>query len=354
MATATTSNPADFSNRTQTLFNKKLLEALQFELVLARYGLSEGYKTIGDTIRFFRPRKANTTGVGALTEGTTPSTLTEVAVGHKDIQLGQRGALAKITDKLQAIDLINTLEVYHKTMAADCALDYDTVIRDALIDGIQGSDQTYLSAVDGGYFERFAGVTNSSTSAASFSDLSGVSKENGKISREAGLAVVTQLKTAGIPTIGGKYYGITPPQVLHDMRRDSLWLQAAVYSDPDKLYNRHAITVDGIAYSEATNPYTEGTTYGTLGTTDPGTGLIYSTIVLGKDAFGIPNLDNKRAGGSQQAPKIIVLDKADKTDPLNQLTVLGWKSFFGAAPFITNVSGERPRYVVLRSKSTFV
>ena len=55
-AAVTTTNPADFADRTQTFFNPKLLKQLQFNLKLAGYGLSEGYRAIGTTIRFFRPR----------------------------------------------------------------------------------------------------------------------------------------------------------------------------------------------------------------------------------------------------------------------------------------------------------
>lgn len=369
MAIATTSNPSDFANRTQTLYNPKILKALQFNLKLAGYGLSQGYKTIGDTIRFFRPRKANASGINAqaltglditpsatptvLSEGVKPTNLTEVAVGHVDIKMTQRAAYAELTDRLQAIDLLGTLDVYSKTMGEDAALDYDNVIRNWLIDGLYNSDATYNSGLDGGFFERFAGVTNSGDSSTDFASLSGLSKPNAKMTRTEALKMVTQLKTANIPKIGGKYVAVVPPQVIHDMRLDTTWVAAATNSDPEKLYKDLALMVDGVAYVEATNPWVEGATYGTESTTDPGDGLIYSTIYLGADAFGIPNLTNKTAGGTQQAPKLIILNTPDKADPLNQKTCLGWKSFFGAAPFITSVSGERPRYGILRTKTTY-
>lgn len=354
MAAVTTSNPADFSSRTQTFFNPKLLKALQYNLKLAGYGLSEGYTTIGSTIRFFRPRKANTTGVGALVEGTAPATLTEVAIGKKDITLGQRGALATITDKVQAIDLLNTLKVYVDTMGADAALDYDTVIRNALITALNASNATYATGDDGGYFERFAGVVNTGNSATDFATLTAASKNNGKFTRGVGLGVATQLKTSKVPKIGGLFVGVIPPQVLHDVRLDTVWTQTGTFQDKNALFKDLAIILDGVAYVEAQNPFTEANVYGTSSSTDPGDGLTYSTLFLGADAFGIPNLTNKIAGGSQQAPKIVILNQPDKSDPLNQKTAVAWKSFFGADAFITDVSGERPRFVILRSKSTFI
>lgn len=376
-AAVTTSNPTDFADRTQTFFNPKLLKALQYNLKLAQYGLSEGYKAIGTTIRFYRPRKANLTGINAeagrttslaitklttptaLTEGVAPTTLTEVKVGYVDITMYQQGGLATITDKLQAIDLLNTLQVYSRTMGEDAALDYDTVIRDALISGVANSNATYVNSTnDGGYFERFAGVVNTGTSSADFASLLGLSKTNGRITRGAALGVITQLATAKIPTIGGNYVAVCPPQVIHDIRQDEMWLRAATHVDTQNLYKDLEIMLDGCAYVKANNPFIEGQVYLTESATDPGDGMIYNTIYLGQEAFGLPNLTNKRAGAGTSAPRIVVLDKEDKSDPLNQKTVIGWKSFFGAGPFIcssrTNEIGDVPRYVVLRSKSTFI
>lgn len=378
-AAVTTSNPADFADRTQTLFNPKLLKALQYNLKLAQYGLSEGYKAIGTTIRFFRPRKANVTGINAeaarttslaitklpanvpttLTEGVAPTTLSEVKVGYVEISMYQQGGLATITDKLQAIDLLNTLQTYSRTMGEDAALDYDTVIRDALVSGVANSNASYVNSTnDGGYFERFAGVVNTGVSGTDFATLNGLSKVNGRIARAENLRMVTQLATAKIPMIGGNYVAVVPPQVVHDIRQDELWLRAATFRDTQNLYKDLEIMLDGVAFVRANNPWVEGAVYLTEANVDPGDGLIYSTIYLGAESFGLPNLTNKRAGAGTSAPRIVVLDKEDKSDPLNQKTVIGWKSFFGAGPFIAssraNEIGDVPRYGILRCKSTFI
>lgn len=376
-AAVTTTNPADFADRTQTYFNPKLLKALQYSLRLAQYGMSEGYKAIGTAIRFYRPRKANTVGINAeagrttslaltklttptsLTEGVAPTTLTEVKVGYVDITMYQQGGLATLTDKLQALDLLNTLQTYSKTMGEDAALDYDTVCRDALLSGVANSNNTYKTGiVDGGYFERFAGVANTGNSANDFATLAGLTKANGKFTRGVALGVVTQLATSKTPKLGGNYVSITPPQMYHDIRQDVTWVAAGTYQDTQNLYKDLEIMLDGVAYVRANNPWQEYNTYLTENITDAGAGLIYSAIFLGADAFGLPNLMNKRAGASQAAPRIVVLDQADKADPLNQKTFIGWKSLFGAGPFIaasrTNEIGDVPRYVVLRTKSTFI
>jgi N4-gp56 family major capsid protein len=375
-AAVTTTNPVDAADRIQTLFNRKTLRKIEPNLILAQYGQNQGYKTIGTTIRFYRPRKANLAGINAeavtltivplitptaMTEGTAPTNKTEVKIGYVDISLGQRGGISTITDKMEAIDLLNTVEVYSDSLGGDCALDYDTVCRNTLINGVFGSNGTYSSATlgtnDGGYFERFAGVLNTGASAADFASLSGLTKAQGCLTRAAALGAITQLKTSKIPKLRGTYPAIASPQVIHDMRRDPDWMKAATFKG-DPFFKDEDLTVDGVTYINANNPWVEAGVYGTESATDPGDGLIYATLFLGAESFGLPNLSNTRAGGSQQAPKITILNNADKSDPLNQTTVLSWKSFFGAGPFIcasrTNEIGDVPRYVVLRSKSTFV
>lgn len=345
MAAVTTSNPADFASRIQTYFNPKLLEALDHELVLANYGWRKAYPANGLTIRFFRPRAATTTGVAAIAEGTTSTTLTEVAVGYKDITLAQRGGIATITDLTQAIDLINTVQLYHKTMGADAALDFDTVIRDALRTGLDDSDATYTGA----YFERFGGTTNTGDSDVDFGTFHALSAANAKFTRATHLACITQLRASRVPMIGGKYIVAVPPQVMHDIRQDTTWVSAATNVDNKALYKRASIMLDGGAFVEHDNPFREGATYGT----HSATGVNFSVFYLGDGAFGCPELSNKRAGGSQYGPRITILAGPDKSDPQNLKTTLAWKSLWGAGPLITNVSGEVPHYLQLRVKSTF-
>lgn len=345
MSAVTTSNPNDFSSRVQTYFNPKLQKALAYSLVLASYGLRQAYPAHGTSIRFFRPRAANTTGTGAVAEGTTPTTLTEVAVGYVDVSLSQRGALATITDLVQAQDLLDTLQVYVETMGADAALDLDTVIRNALVVGLNDSNSTYTNA----YFERFAGTTNTGTSSTDFATFHALSASNAKFTRARHLANVTQLRSARVPMIGGKYVAVTPPQVMHDLRQDTDWVNAATQVNNEALYKNGEIMLDGAVFVPHDNPFREGATYKTYSAS----GANFTVHYLGAAAFGTPELSNKRAGGSPMGPRMNILSNADKSDPLNLKTFIGWKAYYGAAPFITNVSGEVPHYLSFRCKSTF-
>lgn len=358
MAQATTSNPADFASRVQTYYNPKLLEATEFNLVLGAYGMKKSYPAKGTSIRFFRPRKANRTGVSAVNEGVTPVTLTEVAVGYVDVPLSQRGSPAEITDVVQAIDLLDTVKLYVGTMGADAALDFDTIIRNALVAGLLNSDAAYFSgpgATKQAYFERFGGVVNTADSSVDFDSLSALTAANSKMTRVRHLAMVTQLKDAAVPKIGGQYVAVVSPAVMYDVRQDTDWLNAATQVNNQALYRNAQIMLDGAVFSEHDNAFVEDETYGTYDDVDNnGDGLIYSTFYLGADSFGIPDLSNKRAGSNQMSPRINILAQADKSDPMNLKTVIAWKAYWGAKPLITSVAGEVPRFGILRTKSTFV
>ncbi len=53
----------------------------------------------------------------------------------------------------------------------------------------------------------------------------------------------------------------------------------------------------------------------------PGTGLtVYPTYIIGRGAYGQVMLDDAQ---------FTYLKEADKSDPLNQLRVVGWKVYYG-------------------------
>jgi N4-gp56 family major capsid protein len=338
------SNPTDFASRVQTYYNPKLLEALKYNLQLARFGLQGKYPAAGatPTIRFFRPRLANTVGTGPLTEGTVPTNLTEVAVGYVDVPLTQRGALAKVTDIVLATDLLDTVKLYTQTMGADAALDLDTVTRNTLVAGLNNSNATYT-----GYFERFAGTANTGNSANDFASMSALSSSSANMTRAENIKCITQLKSARVPKIAGKYVCIVPPAIIHDLRKDTTLTLAFQYQG-EPLYKDQVVMLDGVVFIEATNPFQE-TAYGTFAAG----GKVFTSIYLGDAAFGVPGLDNAKAGGSPFAPQLIIINKPDHYNPLAQFIQIGWKAFYGAKPLITNESWESPRFVLFRSQTTF-
>lgn len=371
------------------------MTALQFNLRLGQYGTAKELpaNSAASTIRFFRPRRAKkgtaTSGpralsVGALgvgqsggtytTDGVTLTPQTGGAnVGYVDIMLQQRGDLTSVSDITRAIDLFDTLAINSKTMGADAALDFDFVCSHAICSqgGTADADGT-PNPIPAGQttlygsnttFERFAGVTNTLNSATDFGTLAAGSNAAGKISRLAALGMTTRLRgvggVPGVPMINGKFKALIPPEVLFDLRQDQTWVSAAVYNNTDKVGIDKWVefSLDGVDYIEHQSPFIEQAgTYGQY-SPDPNGNIannIYSIIYLGQDAFGVPKLSGMRAGSDPKAPSLIVLDKPDKADPLNQQTTIGWKAFYQAGLLWTNEATDLPHCGILRVKSAFV
>lgn len=378
-ATILTTSPADFANRQQKYFSRQLLTALLFTLKLGQYGVAKELPAnmAANTIRFFRPRRAkkgtSTSGPRPLTEGTTLTPQTAgAAVGYVDCLLQQRGDLTSISDIVRAIDLFDTLGINSKTMGADAALDFDFVCSHAIcsqagtadLDGTPnpipaGQTTLYNSNTS---FERFAGVVNTLNSGNDFTTLSALSNSQARISRAAHIGMVTRLKgvggVPGVPSFGGKYKAIIAPEVMSDLRQDQTWVTAATYNNTNKIGIDQWVefTLDGCDFIEAQSPFME--TAGHYGVYSPDAGgvianNIYSNLYLGQDFFGVPKLSGMRAGSDPKAPSLIVLDKPDKADPLNQITTLGWKAFYSAVLLWTNEASDLPHGGILRTKTTF-
>ncbi|MDE2099807.1 MAG: N4-gp56 family major capsid protein [Patescibacteria group bacterium] len=377
MAVASTTNPADFANRRQTYFSRELLKATEFNLRMAQFAQRKSLPANSgtNTIRFFRPRKARkaTGGMGPqnLTEGVTALHNSEVSVGYVDCALNQRGDDFTITDLVKATDILDTVQLYTKTVGQDAALDFDTICTASILGNAStallakalglGAAQTTLYNSNRQYgkatancFERFAGVVNANpgNSAADFASLAALSKAQGKFTRLEHLRALTQLRANDVHAPDGKVYPvITPPEVMFDIRQDGTLVAAMTQRDNAKLYKWEEFEMDGGAFIESTNPWQEsaGVGYGNY----DGNGTIFSLLYLGDEAFGVPKLSNNVAGGDPTAPKMIILDSPDKSDPYNQRVVGAWKCFYGAILILTSDASDVPRVCALRVQSSF-
>jgi len=335
MAMTTTSNPSSQADKIQKHFSKKLLQHAIFKLQLSQFAVeSELPRNAGaNSVRYFRRRVAKSDDVVELSEGVPISTFTEVDMEYVDVSLKQYGEAAKITDIVTYTDLFNMLQQSIEGMAEDCALHADKTIRNVIIADMLNSDNGH---------ERFAGVTPTGNSSADFGTFDALSAANAKFTRLAALGAKTQLAhhTVRAPKINGKYVALITATNVHDLTQDDDWLEAAKYSRPDKLYKGEIGELDGVKYIEHDNPFVEDDTYGTF----DAAGDNYTTMFLGRGAFGCPKLAGSK---SPKKPQIIVNDKADKSDPLNQFITAGWKSYWNAKTL-------NPKFLVLlRSKSTF-
>jgi N4-gp56 family major capsid protein len=368
-----------FSNRVLSFYNKQLLQAIQLNLRLSNYARQQAVpKSTGfNGIRFFRPRRASRSGVGALTEGQTPTNLNDVSVGYIDIKLAQRGSLSKISDIVTATDLLDTLDVYSKTLGADAALDLESVNWHAICslagtadaDGTPNPIPAGQKTLNGSntMFERFAGVTQTSNSVNDYNTFRANAVSTGKITRPVHLGCITQLKMNGVPMIGGKYVVIIPSPVLYDLRQDTTWTNTAQFNPDQLLWKWAQFELDGGVFVEAMRPdllFTEDASqaanvgYGVHSPTASQTassaneGAIYSTLYLGEDAFGIPKMVGD-AGSDPATPSLKIVKNPDSGNPLGQFVFVGWKAFYMSALLWTSETTDVPHCVQLRTRTTF-
>jgi len=376
MAQATTSNPSDFTNRRVVLLQREMLLTLMFQLRMEQFADKKTVESKGTlAVRFFRARKAAKsgtaatggagTGIANLTEGTPALRKTQVGVGSLDCYLNQRGDDFQISDIVQATDVLDTLRVYMKTIGSDAALDYDSIINASILGNATttnlakalglGAIQTTLynsNATYGiGFFERFAGVPNTGISSTDFATLAALQPSQGKFTRLENLRAITQLRANDVKPKDGKVFAaVVPPQVLFDIRQDATLVGAMQYRDNQLLYKWEEFTLDGAAFIESTNPWQEASGgYGTYNAA----GNIFTNLYIGDDAFGTVLINDKKAGSSPAAPKIVILDQPDKTDPYNQYVLGAWKAYYGSILKLTSDASDVPHVVASRVQTTF-
>lgn len=373
MGATTTTNPASVADRIQTYFSKRLLEVQIDVLVLDQFALKEDLPmhASGRVIRFFKPAKAGggagqfsgtpglygaptvTDVVHALSEGVAISNYRENDWTKVDANLKQYGAATRISDVVTMIDAYQPLKQNIELMGRDAGLHCDTVSRNAL-QGATHPDGASTPLTHGSngangceLFVSGAGtIVNSGVSTTNFSTLSGLTKANGLATRLFTLAAGTRLRTNKAPKLKmGRYVCVLPPAVQHDLVRDADYKLAFQGRGADGVYKGQLADIDGFIFVEATNPFIEDETYGTFDTVDDDLdGFIWSTLFLGSGAYGVPKLEGTK---SPLRPQFFINDKPDKSDPLNQFVIAGWKAYYMAMGL------DQANIVVGRSKSTW-
>jgi N4-gp56 family major capsid protein len=308
----------------QKHFSKKLLEHAVQELRLNEFATEADLpRNAGaKTITFFRPSEADASQVQELEEGTPISTFRDIVYTPVEVTLKQLGEASKITDIATMTGLFDALKQSIATMGEDCALDADSRTRNVLCHASTG------------LYKRYAGGF------ASFASLAAAAVADAKLTGADVLDAATSLKNSRAPRLNGGYVAVIPPSCSRDIMRDDDWLETAKYSQAMKLYKGEIGSLWGVRFVEATNPMLEAAegTYNAAGT-------ILTTVVLGRGAFGVPKLAGTK---SPWKPSVIINDKPDKSDPLNQFITAGWKAYWASMVL------DRRFGRALRSKTAFV
>lgn len=325
------------TNQYSTYFTKKLLGYAQHDLRLNEFATeAELPKNAGSkTIRFFRPSEANAANVQSLTEGVPIATFANRTLGIVEATLQQIGEASKITDVVDMTSLFDMLEMNIEGMGNDCALYADTIIHNALV--AQTTGLQIRRAANAATWTALN--SDAATSYCTATDL---------------VDSRTALTNKRAPKIDGGFVAICPAEVTRDLMKDADWLDASKYSAVKQLFKAEVGMLYGIRVIEATNAHiatgsataADEFTFATAGTYGLAAGSrIYTSIITGKGAYGVPKLAGTQ---SPHKPQIIINNKADKADPLNQFMTAGWKAMYTALVLNANWG------IALKSKSRFV
>jgi N4-gp56 family major capsid protein len=232
---------------------------------------------------------------------------------YVDVTLSQYGQVIGISDLLTAQELFNHLEQATTVNGQDAALHLDTKIAYTLGDDTSITGGTSITA---NKISRFAGAAGYYSAAPTSSQvMTGLEL----------LDTATALKVNNAPTTNGYYTAVADPRVLRDLQNDSDWISSRHYGDPEAIMKGEVGRYAGIRCIETTNAYQTQHGNDTARVTYNGSGGVYSTFVFGDQAFGTVDL----ASQSPYAPKMQIAQGPDKTDPLAQLTTVGFKTYYG-------------------------
>ena len=327
----------------QTYFSKQLLERALPLLQMEQFANKVPYptKTGGNkTIRFFRFSDPSISAIAALSEGTTPTSGDErdLTLSSVEATLVQYGSKIILTDVLLATELFSHLAQATKQLGEDAALHADTLCHRALVQDSSTSTGTGVATKS---YARYAqNGTNGTTWATS-------STPNSAITATDLLDGATSLFIARAPKIKDGYALVAHPAVIRDLQQDDDWLKVSSYSAPDQIFKGETGKLFGVSVISSTNVQTFNTSASGVGEATNSTGAGYANILLGGGAFGVPSLSAVAATGSPFAPKVTILDAADKSDPYGQRIVASFKTFYAAKQLDTRF------FRVLFSKSNY-
>ena len=314
----TDTSSAGISGSLQAYFSKELLKQITQNLVLDQFAKRQALpeKAGKNSVTFFRYVEPDTASIKALSEGDgiagagwVKGDYKEMTLDSVAVTLSQYGQVIGISDLLTAQALFNHMEQATVVNGQDAALHLDTKILNELADDGAVASTANKSVRYAGAAAYYA-ATPTSAQVMSGLEL---------------LDTATALKVNNAPTTSGYYTAVADPRVLRDLQNDSDWISSRHYGNPDAIFRGEVGKYAGIRCIESTNSFRSVFGGGANQWTANAAGTVYSTMVFGDQAYGVVDL----ASQSPYAPKMQIAQGPDKTDPLAQLTTIGFKTYYG-------------------------
>ncbi len=294
-----TVNPVGLTTNTgispsmKTFYTKALLENAREDIVFSQFGKKEPMH--GGRIEW---RKFNTfaKALTPLEEGVIP-TGEQFGVDTVEASATQHGSYTALSDRVQLESYDDFLYGATEEMGAAMASTFDTLTRNAIV---SGNSVMYAPKI---------ASDGTETEVTSRSSITGECLMTPKLVNRA----ATWLKKNKAPKIDGYYVAIIHPSVALDLRQSEEWRQLHQYSDTAPIFKGEIGTLHGVRFVEST----EAKVY------SGDNGCVYVTLFLGRDAFGILDIDG-------EGQEMIIKTRSQVGGPLEQFGTVGYKFCHGA------------------------
>lgn len=297
MATTTlTQIPAGIA----AFYDRNLLERATPSLVHDKFGQSRPVPKGSSKAIKFRRYSALATATTPLTEGVTPAS-TQLAVTDITATLAQYGAFATLTDIVSLVTEDAVITEATDVLGEQAGETLDVIYRDILN---AGTNVYYANGV--------AARVNVAAAPAT-ADLDAITKTlKGQNAKRFTQMIQGSAKVNTYP-IRPAFMAITHTDKVSEYENLTGWKSVEEYASQGEVDMNEAGAYKNIRFLETTNAKIF-TGAGAAGVD------VYSTLVFGKDAYGIVGLKGNRN------IETVVKPLGSGEDPLNQRATVGWKA----------------------------
>jgi len=320
----TDSGGATISTMIGNYYDHTFLERLEANLVYDKYGVQKPLpENQGNTIVWHA--LLNPSAGYSLPDGSIPGA-SAVSARKVSAVINWFADLRSVTDQVVATAVCPVVEETVQAMGYGAALTVDNFIASqigfgsAASTGVANATSTKIPSVWSQGFPVLEGNSN-----LVFWPTSGLATGmlNGYFSTSPVIAhirrAVTQLKKMNaMPFDDGNYRGVIDPTVSDYIRSDSAFATWMAYTNRAAMEKGQLGVIEKVLFDESSNAFTAAVLASTWSGFVSGGGNLHGTLIFGKGAYGVTKLGGKDA-------KVSVVSGPDKSDPLNQITFIGYK-----------------------------
>lgn len=229
-----TTGAAGLSAEMKTFYDMALIDEAQANLVHDQFGQKRPIPANGGKIIEFRKFAPLAKATTPLTEGVTPDGK-QLSVSTVSAAVSQYGDYITQSDMLELTALDNTILESAKLLGRQAGATLDTVVRNVMHSGTNVM-----------YAEKSTASGTEEVKKREELD------KSCKITVELIQRAVAKLRAQNAPPINGKYVGIIHPYVAYDLMRDSEWIDAHKYAQPENLYEGEIGEIAGVRFVQTT------------------------------------------------------------------------------------------------------